>query len=82
MLEIKYSTENNQYNFTIKIENADELTLSEAFSHFINLTRWMGYHEGSWQNIINELSSEEEGINDAYNIWEWATDILDPITTK
>ena len=82
MLEIKYSTENNQYNFTIKIENADELTLSEMLSHFINLTRWMGYHEGSWQSIINELSSETEGINDAYNIWEWAADVLDPITTK
>lgn len=82
MLEMKYTTKDNQYNFIVKIEDVDELTLSEIFSHFINLTRWIGYHEGSWQTIINKLSSEEEGINSIYNIWEWAADTLDPIVNK
>ena len=79
MLEMKYSTPDGIYTYEVKIKDAEELTLSEMFSHFVQLTKCIGYHEGSWENVVKDVLDEKNGINKNYTIWDWAMDTLSPM---
>lgn len=73
MLNMTYVSENNEYRFEINLPNVDELSLSQLIAHFANLTKWMGYHEGSWERTSKEVA---ELLDNEYSMWDWANDIL------
>lgn len=57
--------------------NDDAVCLAELFAYFVEFTRMIGYHEGSWDNLINEVNSiiQDESCKD-YSMYSWAIDTI------
>jgi len=53
--------------------DTDDVTLTELFAYFVEMTRQMGYHMGSYENIVKEL---QECDKENYPIDMWACDII------
>ena len=64
-------------NISIDIDiNDDAVCLAELFAYFVEFTRMIGYHEGSWNNILKELKDIFENASDDYDIYLWAIDTI------
>lgn len=53
----------------------DDVTLTDIFAKFVDMTRIMGYQVGSWDRIIENLIKYEIDAED-YSIFEWAWDTI------
>ena len=55
-----------------------DITLSQLFAVFVEMSRIAGYHSASWETIINELYGycvlHVDAAED-YDIYSWANDI-------
>lgn len=61
----------NKISITHEIDT-DDITLTELFAYFVEMTREMGYHVGSYDNILKEISE----CDDNYPIDVWASEIV------
>ena len=61
----------NHCSIVEEIEN-DDITLSELFAYFVEMTRKMGFHMGSWEHVIKEISECDENFPIDY----WASDMM------
>lgn len=63
-------------NTTINIVDPD-VTLTQLFLNFVELTRIAGYATGSWEKLIKEAYAycikHEEAPQD-YTVYDWAVD--------
>lgn len=55
-------------------EDTDDCTLSTIFAHFIKMTEIAGYHPGSWDSIIGEIT---DTLESGCITKDWAFDVID-----
>ena len=75
-LAMNYKIDN--LNCQIEIKNEDA-TLTEIFAHFVEMTRIMQYHPGSWEDVISKIYKHcvlHEETTDDYDIFEWASNFI------
>jgi len=67
-------------NLKAMVEVNDDITLSNLFARFIDMTRIMGFHADSWETIIDDMYGSCVLHVDAaedYNAYDWAQDVED-----
>lgn len=68
-------TYNDKDKVNIQMNVDDEnINLTQLFAYFVDFTRMMGYHPGSWARIIEQLNTTD--LSDDYTINDWVNDIL------
>lgn len=64
----------NDDGVNIEVTMDVDVNLTQAFAHFINFTRMIGYHPHSWVNVLKDINVEE--LNEAYSAYDWAVDTI------
>lgn len=73
MLNFSYTNDFDNTEIYTALDDRDA-NLTEVVAKFVDLTRMIGYTEGSWDKLVEELSSVVEESN--YTIYDWASDVL------
>ena len=78
MFKMTYKTDYpNSIKVVSKIDD-DDVSLTELFAYFVDMTQKMGYSMGSWEYVFDSVKE----CNEDYPIDLWATDIMVDHTMK
>lgn len=75
MFNISYFDEYFPVSFSTSINIDDnDITLTELFAYFVNMTEKIGYQPGSWETVFEDVN---DAIKEGYSIQDWADCIID-----
>lgn len=61
------------FNTSINIDD-DDITLTELFAYFINMTEKIGYRPNSWKDVLEDVN---DTIKKGYSVQDWADCTID-----
>lgn len=75
MFTMSYFEEYSPVSFSANINiDDDDITLTELFAYFVNMTEKIGYQPESWKVVLEDVN---DAIKEGYSIQDWADCTID-----
>ena len=72
---MSYFEEYSPVSFSVSINiDDDDITLTELFAYFVNMTEKIGYQPESWKVVLEDVN---DAIKEGYSIQDWADYTID-----
>ena len=72
IITFKYT---NDLGVDISVTIPEDCNLMELTARFIEFTRMVGYHSGSWKNVLEEIN-EDGGFDSDFTAYDWADAVI------